>query len=410
MSRDRITQIRIRGLRVIEDVTLDLDGLTVLIGDNGSGKSTILEAFEILRRAASARDFVQEVLIQSFGPLEELVRYGKDELTLGVVVASGDLELDYSFTVARIGSWDGSVVRESLSSRGGLGSCSLLKRENDVASVFKVGTTFPSESEAFEAVKGSILKLPPHELALTSFGRLAPPAFEKVREALSRIELQAPFETRPRWQQRELDLRRGARSSNDLILTKSVQRFGLNLPNCYHELRNRGAEVWEMLLFRAGLALGGELKDFVFVSTGTGVFEMQAVMARMPDKPVPMSAFSEGQLSFLLLVALPELEESRSVLLFDEPEAHLHPSLVDRALFVFEEIAEKCPVLLATHSDRLLDALESPEKSVVLCDLDEKAALRLLRPDRRKLDLWLENYRGLGSLRAEGYDAAVAGF
>jgi hypothetical protein len=43
----------------------------------------------------------------------------------------------------------------------------------------------------------------------------------------------------------------------------------------------------------------------------------------------------------------------------------------------------------------------------VLCDLDEQRRLRLRRPDRIQLDRWLAEYRGLGQLRAEGYDQLV---
>ncbi|MFL5356783.1 AAA family ATPase [Archangium sp.] len=50
-----ITELRIEGLRTIEKLHLKLDGLTVLIGENGSGKSSIIEACELLRRATSER-------------------------------------------------------------------------------------------------------------------------------------------------------------------------------------------------------------------------------------------------------------------------------------------------------------------------------------------------------------------
>jgi predicted ATPase len=40
---DRITELRVQGVRTLADVRLRLDGLTVLIGDNGSGKSTLIE-------------------------------------------------------------------------------------------------------------------------------------------------------------------------------------------------------------------------------------------------------------------------------------------------------------------------------------------------------------------------------
>jgi predicted ATPase len=38
---DRVTQLSIAGMRCIDEITLDLGPLTVLIGENGSGKSTI---------------------------------------------------------------------------------------------------------------------------------------------------------------------------------------------------------------------------------------------------------------------------------------------------------------------------------------------------------------------------------
>lgn len=80
-----ITELRIEGLRTIEKIRLDLDGLTVLIGDNGTGKSTIIEACEILRRATGRR-FLDE-LYGIHGGLTALLRQGAPRLLLGVTVA-----------------------------------------------------------------------------------------------------------------------------------------------------------------------------------------------------------------------------------------------------------------------------------------------------------------------------------
>ena len=116
-----------------------------------------------------------------------------------------------------------------------------------------------------------------------------------------------------------------------------------------------------------------------------------------------------GKINFNLLafVAMAELHRDRSLLAFDEPEIHLHPALLARVLFMLEEVAERSPVVLSTHSDRLLDALEDPAKSVVLCDLDDAGATRLRRPNADELKEWLGRYRGFGALRAEGYQAHV---
>ena len=55
MTVDRITEIRIEGMRCIDSLQLPLRGLTVLIGENGTGKSTIIEATDLLRRVPGSR-------------------------------------------------------------------------------------------------------------------------------------------------------------------------------------------------------------------------------------------------------------------------------------------------------------------------------------------------------------------
>jgi len=98
-----------------------------------------------------------------------------------------------------------------------------------------------------------------------------------------------------------------------------------------------------------------------------------------------------------------ELHAEHGFLAFDEPESHMHPELLVRVVWLLEEIAASCPVIVSTHSDRLLDALSEPARSVVLCELDETRSTRLRRPDPAALDRWLKRYRGVGELRSQGY-------
>lgn len=42
----RISQVRVQGYRCIEDLTIDFDELTALIGTGGVGKSAFLRALE----------------------------------------------------------------------------------------------------------------------------------------------------------------------------------------------------------------------------------------------------------------------------------------------------------------------------------------------------------------------------
>ena len=49
----KLTSFSIDGIRTLKNFKLELNGLTVLIGENGSGKSSVVEAFEIFRRFQS---------------------------------------------------------------------------------------------------------------------------------------------------------------------------------------------------------------------------------------------------------------------------------------------------------------------------------------------------------------------
>ena len=57
-----LTSVKIRNYKSIESITLDLGRITVLIGENGAGKSNILEAIA-LAGAASAGKLDNEFLV-----------------------------------------------------------------------------------------------------------------------------------------------------------------------------------------------------------------------------------------------------------------------------------------------------------------------------------------------------------
>src|ERR1700691_2399512 len=88
-GRDRITEVRIQGMRALADVRLPLGGLTVLIGENRSGKRTNIEPLEVLRRVALPGKFVVDQLIPFHGGLDALLRSGEKTLRLGARIEGG---------------------------------------------------------------------------------------------------------------------------------------------------------------------------------------------------------------------------------------------------------------------------------------------------------------------------------
>jgi predicted ATPase len=403
MNHDRITQLRIGGMRCIEWISLDLRGLAVLIGDNGSGKSTVLEALELLHQAAKPVNFINDILYRGHGGLQSLLRHGSKELILGVTVEGAGPKLEYAFKIAEVGT-SPEIVGELLAV--------LPNKDADLVQVLIDRNIINRDGRNVRfqhGTKPEVIEkqIDPRTLALRLQGLDVQPEVERLAKALDAIEIHAPFETRPIWQQQELDTRYGPRKPTVVESSQSLARYGVNLSNCYQHLRNLGDEVWTRVRDRIRLGLGDDFRDFRLPSPNPGHIALEIIYGSSPGKPVPIDSLSEGQISYLAFVALAELNDSRSVLAYDEPELHLHPALLARVVGMLEEVAESCPVILATHSDRLLDALTDPAQSVVLCELDGAHRTQLQRPNPVRLAEWLGTYRGLGAIRAEGYEAHV---
>jgi predicted ATPase len=188
----------------------------------------------------------------------------------------------------------------------------------------------------------------------------------------------------------------------------SLTRFGNNLANAFHELKNNFSEAhWKETMDFVRLGLGFDIESInTRADAGGGSISLRLKYAGLDDQ-VPAFSLSDGTLSYLCFVALTRLNTKKSLIAFDEPETHLHPELLMRVLDFFETMAEKQPIVLATHSDRLLDGLTDPARSVVVCELDERRATQLRRLDKTALADWLADYRGVGDIRTAGHLASL---
>ncbi len=397
MSNDKITSIRIRGMRAIEDVTLRLDGLTVLIGDNGTGKSTIIEALEILRKAATTRSFTDNIS-RHHGGLRALLRSGAEELSLEASFEIGESRQRYSYLIGL--RWEGDyqvIAHEWLEyESSGEAKAQIIMRGNSECYIRSTKLSGP-----FEQVHAG-----PDVLALIEFKYHENTNVEKIIRLLKNIQVHLPFDVRPLWLLAEQNLFHSpTRSPAMLDRVERLERTASNLANCFHTIRNRyslAQSKWQDFLLTAKMGLGEDLEDISTPSFDKGQIRLELKFATIKD-PIPASALSDGQLSFLAFLALTELANGEGLIAIDEPECHFHPGLLVRILWALEEVAEKQPVILSTHSDCLLDALYDPGKSVVLCELDKNRAVQLKNVNEKTLKTWLEDYRGIGHIRSEGY-------
>jgi predicted ATPase len=391
---DRITEIRIEGLRSIERLSLKLDGLTVLIGENGSGKSTILEACELLRRAADEH-FLSE--LYEIHRAQLMLRRGSARLRLGVTVVGPlgehpDVPMRYSLTIAAATA---EIAEESLS----------VEYPGSAQPFIVFQRTRPNSAQIYNGTELQTRTVDPlKHLLVDTGGMFSPhPAIARVRAALASIEVHLPFEVLPAWAAQAHRRDSAARGAVLVRPATELRPLATNLANVYLTLRNAGDEHWRTTMDYVRLGLGDWVESVQTPPDPSGGSIALAVKVRGVDETLPAASLSDGQLSFLALVGLFRLDrKERALLALDEPDLHLHPRLLVRLVGMLEQLADTQPVLVATHSDRFLDALQET-RGVRVCEATGPARamqLRTLDPDA--LALWLADYRGLGDLRTDG--------
>jgi len=398
MTLDRVRQIRIRNFRTLADVTLDLDGLSVVIGEAGSGKSTLIEACEILRLSTNT-EFVSH-LIRRHGALGAgLLRFGQEGLALTARIggAPGAPDIEYSIGLINEG---GQTVIE--------GEKLITFDPKDMVILLRD----LSSTEIWEG-PGGLAKAAgahPGRPLLSLYGaqpQPVHPALKRAHTALSQIDVQPPFRVEPIWVA-DGPTRGVARLPSVLERAERLEPLARNLASAFHSLLTEyGEQHRQETLEIVRLGLGDDVESVM-----TPVYEAPgsvtlSVKFKQFGVVVPAWSLSDGQIAWLAFVALNRLETRRSLLAFDEPDLHLHPRLLMRLLDLFDRTAQECPVLITTHSDRLLDGLDDPANSVIVCELDNDRATRLRRPNSAILDSWLKRYRGLGEIRAEGHLESV---
>jgi len=386
-----IKSISISGLRTLEQFKLELGGLTVLIGENGCGKSSVIEAFELLRRLTNNEFTSNYNHIHGGDGL--LLRHGSKEIRLFVELAkTGDWQATYDIAFTSRG-----IQYEAVRVCGDDSTwLSPIVRDQSRVLITPLAGGRSSELnislyESWIAQAGSLH----HELPI-----------EMAIEALRRIDVHLPFDTLSHWAAKSQGNRLPPmRDSVTIAPAPKLERFGSNLPCVYHQLRNESSrEQWDytMELVRMGL---GEWVESVNTRSDPGGGRIAlSVKPSHTDTQIPAASLSDGQLAYLAFVALTQLPTERSVLCIDEVELHLHPRLLTKVLGLLEIVAEDVPVVITTHSRRLLDALERPAESVRVLELNPQTlCTEILRLDSSTLNSWLENYEGLGQILDAGY-------
>ena len=330
----RLTRLTVSNYRSIgENVSIDFEPLTVLVGINGSGKSNLLDAPRFVSHALTDG---LEAAVES--------RHGFDALLRDVGVQRGALRIQLDVEAP---SWQATYAVELGSPANRRGEYSVRHEELQVTdpssgwlgSIAKNSRGMVTVSPTLTGLEKPVRDR--RNLVLLAVGgdeRLAP-----VVDALRRIETYALFpET----------LRHPQPPSQRDYLTK----FGENWPSVIRRvMATPAARDLRLAMDR----VTGDITDLRAQRLGAGFLVAEFGHAR-PDgstKWFEAARESDGTLRVAGILTALVQHPPLTMIGIEEPEQTVHAGVLAVLIDFFDEAARSSQVVLTTHSPELLDRL-----------------------------------------------------
>lgn len=363
--------LAVEGYRSLRHLVVPLDGVTVVTGANGSGKSSLYRALRLL--AASGRDGAVAALAREGGlpstlwagpekpaklgmPTQGTVRKGPVALRLGF--AGDDFGYAVDFGLPKVDPhstmfvrdpeikvesvWSGPVLRPGAllsERRGGM----VRLRDGDDWQVF--GRSLPEWVSMLSEVGDPALA----------------PELLSLRESLRQWRFYDHVRT---------DEAAPARGSIVGTRTPVLASDGSDLAAALQTIIEQGASVeLHATIDRALLGSRVEVED------RGGRF---SVVLRQPGllRPLEVEELSDGTLRYLLWVAALLSERPAELLVLNEPETSLHPALLIPLAELIAAAAARSQLIVVSHSGPLVDALA--EQGALVHRLDKRAGETVL--------------------------------
>ena len=372
-----IQTLRLSGLLSFapDSAPLDLRALNVLIGPNGSGKTNLIEAIELL--AAMPRDLA--ATIRDGGGAGEWLWKGKrggpaeiDAVLNGAPTGSPlRYRLQFDAVQSRVEVTDEAI--EELEPSPGMPSFYYrFQQGNPVINVADGPRHLQREN------------LRPDQSVLAQ--RKDPDLYPEVTWVGEQL---GAFHTFREWSfGRYVALRQPqpADLPEDRLLPDS-RNLALVLNQVEHD---RGGERLNDLMRRfyprferLSTRISGGTVQFYLHEQGFGA-------------PIPATRLSDGTIRFIALTAALLAHDPPPLLCIEEPELGLHPDALPLLGELLVEASARTQLIVTTHSDALVSALTDHVDAVVACErLGDGTVLRRLNAN--DLSAWLDDYR-LGDL------------
>ncbi len=365
----QLKKIRVEGFRRLHRVEVDMRPLMVMIGANGVGKSSLLDAIRLF--SASAGGSMSRALSDMGGVTDVLTRGHSEGITLAAEMeVEAHAPLEYSLCIEPKGQTY-SILQETLS-----------QSHEGFSGPFKHIESRHGDVQYFDRNDGKLVR--PNW------------AYNPLESALSQV---------PKMFKQPEELRRVLGSVTQYHVLDVGPRAPVTMPQQMKPVDLPGADGEDLVTFLYYLRESNPTRYEVVEDTLRSAFPGFESLSFPPvaagmlsitwkekhfNTPLYMHQLSEGTLRFLWLISLLQSPGLSTVTMIDEPEVSLHPELLSILADLMREASERTQVIVATHSDRLVRFLEPRE--VVIMDIDEEGFASARWADSLDLDQWLEEY------------------
>ena len=106
---------------------------------------------------------------------------------------------------------------------------------------------------------------------------------------------------------------------------------------------------------------------------------------------IPTTRISDGTLRFLTVLAALFAPTPPSLMCLEEPELGMHPDAVSLLAKILVEASSRMQLIVTTHSDALLSKLNDNVESVLVCE-NNGFGTQIERLNAKRLAFWLKDY------------------
>lgn len=330
-----ITRLIIKNFRSIENAQIDIKPLTMIYGQNASGKSSILYAPLVLKNIILNPNQVVDgffnLIFCNFGGFAQVVFNHKEdqEIEIGIASKTRYGELTYNISFGKEGGNFRIRLEGKLDEHLSVKFPYLANSQKKIQIKVDEGTT--------EYIWNGIT-------ASSTTPSLSPLSEDILRTVNSIVELIKKIDIVP--------LKRGFSKPyytpvavSPYILTED--EMATLLTGGYGYLKNK-VHSYVKKIFN---------KDFQLTSQpGQSLFYLQTIDERGLTSEIVNEGFGINQTIYLLSKAL---RSDVSTVLIEEPEIHLHPTAQRKLVKAFIDIIkeEKKTLIISTHSEHIVSAL-----------------------------------------------------